>query len=231
MLGRVDGGGAEQKPRCANDSGSTTPFGHALEPTPTVYVALAHVGAVLTLSAGRCPTMAPTNLPTPVPTPPTPSPTVPKAGALHVWAARATTVSDALAAGATCYGVGDPHYKSFDGSYFDFYGKGQFYLVKSNQLQIQTLLTQLPSNSYVSFHTGVAFAGPAMRGSTLQVLGGAGGLGVSPRPTRDEHAVALLLVHSKGRSRRSRFLPCYGTALVRHPDQRLELTPVTSCQR
>ena len=132
--------------------------------------------------------MAPTNAP------PTASPTVPKAGALHVWAARATTVSDALAAGATCYGVGDPHYKSFDGSYFDFYGKGQFYLVKSNQLQIQTLLTQLPSNSYVSFHTGVAFAGSAMRGSTLQVLGGAGGLGVSPRPTRDQHAVAMLLV-------------------------------------
>ena len=140
--------------------------------------------------------MAPTNWPTAVPTPPTPSPTVPKAGALHVWPARATAVSDALAAGATCYGVGDPHYKSFDGSYFDFYGKGQFYLVKSNQLQIQTLLTQLPSNSYVSFHTGVAFAGPAMRGSTLQVLGGAGGLGVSPRSTGDQHAVALLLVHS-----------------------------------
>ena len=137
--------------------------------------------------------MAPTNSPTAVPTPPTPSPTVPKAGALHVWPARATAVSDALAAGATCYGVGDPHYKSFDGSYFDFYGKGQFYLVKSNQLQIQTLLTQLPSNSYVSFHTGVAFAGSAMRGSTLQVLGGAGGLGVSPGPTRDQHAVALLL--------------------------------------
>ena len=137
----------------------------------------------------------------------------------------ATTVSDALAAGATCYGVGDPHYKSFDGSYFDFYGKGQFYLVKSNQLQIQTLLTQLPSNSYVSFHTGVAFAGSAMRGSTLQVLGGAGGLGVSPRPTRVQHAVAMLLVHSKGRSRRSRFFPPYGTALVVHPDQRLELHP------
>jgi hypothetical protein len=165
--------------------------------------------------------MAPTNFPTAVPTPPTPSPTVPKAGALHVWAARATAVSDALAAGATCYGVGDPHYKSFDGSYFDFYGKGQFYLVKSNQLQIQTLLTQLPSNSYVSFHTGVAFAGSAMRGSTLQVLGGAGGLGVSPRPPTTSMPWFCYLLHTKGRSRRSRFVPPYGTALFTHPDQRL----------
>ena len=45
MLGRVDGAGAEQKPRCASDSGSTMPFEAALEPTPTLHWTLAH---------GRC---------------------------------------------------------------------------------------------------------------------------------------------------------------------------------
>ena len=45
MLGRVDGAGAEQKPRCANDSCSPMPFEAALEPTPTLHRTLAH---------GRC---------------------------------------------------------------------------------------------------------------------------------------------------------------------------------
>ena len=36
MLGRVDGAGAEQKPRCTSDSGSTMPFEPALEPTAVV---------------------------------------------------------------------------------------------------------------------------------------------------------------------------------------------------
>ena len=57
-------------------------------------------------------------------------------------------------------------------------------MVKSTELEIQALLTQTPSNSYVTFTSGLAFAGSAMQGSTLQVLGGAGGLRVSPFPNR-----------------------------------------------
>jgi hypothetical protein len=58
-------------------------------------------------------------------------------------------------------------------------------MVKSTELEIQALLTQTPSNSYVTFTSGLAFAGSAMQGSTLQVLGGNSGLRVSPRPPRN----------------------------------------------
>ena len=78
--------------------------------------------------------------------------------------------------GATCWGLGDPHYKSFDGRRFDFYGKGEFWLVKNRRLAIQSRLEQLPSNAAISFHSGVAFAGEALQGTTVEVLGAAGGL-------------------------------------------------------
>ncbi len=88
--------------------------------------------------------------------------------------------------GATCWGLGDPHYQSFDGRRFDFYGKGEYWLVKSRRLAIQSRLEQLPSNAAISFHSGVAFAGEALQGTTVEVLGAAGGLraqlGLTSRP-------------------------------------------------
>ncbi len=91
------------------------------------------------------------------------------------WLPRAGSSCVALP-GATCWGLGDPHYKSFDGQRFDFYGKGEYWLVKNRRLGIQSRLEQLPSNAAISFHSGVAFAGDALQGTTVEVLGAAGGL-------------------------------------------------------
>ena len=46
---------------------------------------------------------------------------------------------------AMCVATGDPHYTTFDGKYFDFYGLGCYYLLKTPQITIQTKLEQVCS--------------------------------------------------------------------------------------
>jgi hypothetical protein len=58
-----------------------------------------------------------------------------------------------------CVATGDPHYTTFDGKYFDFYGLGCYYLLKTPQITIQTKLEQVDKWQHAaSYHTKVQVA-------------------------------------------------------------------------
>ena len=97
-----------------------------------------------------CPTKAPTPKPTAAPTPPTPSPIL-------------------SGNGATCWSTGDPHYKSFDGSRYDFYGSGEFWLLRSGKIQIQTRTEKVSVRTWVSFNSALALSGTLLKGHKLEL--------------------------------------------------------------
>jgi hypothetical protein len=101
-----------------------------------------HPTAVPTATPTDQPTRVPTRYPTRVPTRvPTRRPT---AVPLQKYVRRKTAtptpapVERCCKAAASCSAVGDPHYLSFDGKKFDFFGLGEHYLMKSSKVAIKT---------------------------------------------------------------------------------------------
>ena len=61
-------------------------------------------------------------------------------------------------------GSGDPHYRTFDGRYFDFQGVGDFTILEAQRKNIPALFTLQgrlnilpPHNSRYTWHVGLAF--------------------------------------------------------------------------
>jgi len=77
--------------------------------------------------------------------------------------------------GLVCSATGDPHYISFDSTRFDFYNTGEFWLLNTPALSVQTRLKVL---GRASGNTAVALTGEILGGAVLAVYGRAGSLDV-----------------------------------------------------
>lgn len=71
-----------------------------------------------------------------------------------------------------CRFYGDPHWRTFDGKKYDFYGHGNYWLVKSPDVWIQGHYTprwlNRPGRTWTS---KIAFGGPFLKGNTLMIEG------------------------------------------------------------
>ena len=72
----------------------------------------------------------------------------------QVTSAPAVTTTAAPSSAGSCYSVGDPHFKTFGGQNFDFYGVGLYSLLDTEQVAIQPLHVRA---GRASANTGVAF--------------------------------------------------------------------------
>jgi hypothetical protein len=67
--------------------------------------------------------------------------------------AKAVTVNYNIQCGKTCISWGDPHFVTFDDYNYNFYGQGDYFLVKSSLLDILTRQEPYPENTKVTINT------------------------------------------------------------------------------
>jgi len=79
----------------------------------------------------------------------------------------ATPAPSPPGAAGTCIVWGDPHIKTFDQKRVDFYTQGQYWIVKSQQVQIQGLYKPTHATSGLSVLKEIAFGGPFMQNHKL----------------------------------------------------------------
>ncbi|KAJ3219472.1 hypothetical protein HDU67_000884 [Dinochytrium kinnereticum] len=86
---------------------------------------------------------------------------------------------------ANCYSNGDPHYKTFDGKLYNFYGAGVYYLVRTPTLIVQADQQHCTPTVTCNYQVAIQF------GSTVIVLAPAPG-------SRTVMALTLLSANSQG---------------------------------
>jgi len=68
-----------------------------------------------------------------------------------------------------CLIWGDPHVKTFDQAYVNFYGQGVWWIVKSTEIHIQGRFLPTPYTKGLAAMSNIALGGPAMKGHTVHV--------------------------------------------------------------
>eukprot|EP00445_Apocalathium_hangoei_P081236 CAMPEP_0204184954 /NCGR_PEP_ID=MMETSP0361-20130328/54873_1 /ASSEMBLY_ACC=CAM_ASM_000343 /TAXON_ID=268821 /ORGANISM="Scrippsiella Hangoei, Strain SHTV-5" /LENGTH=660 /DNA_ID=CAMNT_0051145073 /DNA_START=14 /DNA_END=1996 /DNA_ORIENTATION=+ len=86
-----------------------------------------------------------------------------------VPAIASSTVVKLAGAKRSCTLWGDPHVETFDHSFVNFYGEGEFYVVKSSTVAIQARFLATPFTNGMAATHALAVGGPFLQGHTIVV--------------------------------------------------------------